>query len=95
MKEISGLISIARKAGYCIIGQDNLLGYDKKLYLILLDKNAGNSLSKSIKYMAEQRGLELILLDGLAEKTNLENCKVLGIKNKGLSEEIVKRIKGE
>ncbi len=95
MKEIDGLISIARKAGYCIIGQDNLLGYEKKLYLILIDKDAGNSLSKSIKYMSERRNVELLILDNLSEKINIENCKVLGIKNKGLSEEIIKRIKGE
>ncbi len=95
MKSVNGLISIARKAGFCIIGQDNLLGYDKKLYLLLLDETAGEALKKSINYLSKQKNAQLIILENLAGVSGIDRCKVLGIKNKALSEEIAKLIKGE
>lgn len=93
---IGGLISIARKAGYVIIGQNNLLGYDKKLFLILLDNTAGNSLSREMNFLSKNRDIPLIVLDKLAELAAIENCKVIGIKNKAISENIIKCLsKGE
>ncbi len=95
LKSVRGLISIARKAGFCIIGQDNLLGYDKKLYLLLLDKTAGEALKKCTNFLSKQKNASLLMVDNLPEVSGIENCKVLGIKNKALSEEIAKIIKGE
>ena len=95
MKNIRGLISIARKGGFCIIGQDNLRGYDKKLYILILDKKAGQALAKSANFMAKQRGAQLLEVEDLQEVSGIENCKILGIKNKALGEEIAKLIKGE
>lgn len=95
MKEISGLISIARKAGFAIIGQDNLKSYDKKLYLLLVDKNAGNSLKREMKYLSNDKNIPLFELEGLGQVVTIENCKAIGIKNKAISENIIKCIKGE
>ncbi len=95
MTKINGLISIARKAGFVIIGQDNLRGYNKKLFLILLDKNAGNSLAREAKFLSEKKNIPLLVIENLAETVGIENCKIVGIKNKIFSENIIKVLKGE
>ena len=95
MDKIKGLISISRKAGYAILGGENLLSYDKKLYLVLLDSSAGKSLSREIDFFCKNKGLVQILVKGLNDYTGVENCKVLGIKNKKLAENIEKLLKGE
>ena len=38
-----GYLNIAHKGGYLIIGSDKLDGYDKKLYLTLLDSAVGKT----------------------------------------------------
>lgn len=92
---ISGLISIARKAGFCIIGQDRLLNYDKKLYLVLLDKSAGRALERQMTFLSKDLDIPLLRVDNLADMLSLENCKVLGIKNKAISENLIKSLKGD
>lgn len=92
MDKTSGLISIAKKAGFVIIGQDNLLDYDKKLYLILLDEDAGANLSKEANFKAKKSKIPLYRLKNLAKISNISNCKILGIKNKGLADEIAKNL---
>lgn len=81
----------ARNAGYLIIGSDKLDGYDKKLFLILIDKNAGKS-SNKIALRHKENGVEVVFVDNLEELSSIKNCKILGIKNKGLSEEIKKNL---
>ena len=95
MADLGGLISISRKAGYVIIGQDNLIGYDKKLYLILLDKTAGKSLVREIDFLSKKKNVQVLLVEDLGKILKIENCKVIGIKNKNLSDAIVKSVKGE
>ncbi len=95
MKGIEGLISIARKGGFVILGQDNLKGYTKKLYLLLLDKSAGASLMREINFLSKNKGVPLLEIKNLNKIVNLENCKVIGIKNKAISDNILKILKGE
>lgn len=95
LNEIRGYFSIARKAGFAIVGQDVLKGFDKKLYLIVIDTNAGNSLKREMNFLSKNKNIPLIELDGLAEIVAIQNCKVVGIKNKAISENIIKCIKGE
>ena len=96
MNKISGLINIARKAGYVIVGQDDLSGYAKKLYLILMDKNAGSSLSREMNYLSKKKGVPIFQIDDLGNLVSIENCKVLGVKNKAISENIIEcLLKGE
>jgi ribosomal protein L7Ae-like RNA K-turn-binding protein len=97
LTKIGGLISIARKAGYVILGQDNLKNYDKKLYALLLDKTAGNSLSREMNFLANKKNIPLIVVENLAEMVSIENCKVIGIKNKPMTDKILEclEIKGE
>ena len=95
MDKIKGLISISRKAGFAIVGGENLLSYDKKLYLVLLDASAGKSLSREVDFFCKSKGLVPVLVKNLNEYTGIENCKVLGIKNKKLAENIEELLKGE
>lgn len=93
MKEIEGLISIARKAGFVIIGQDNLKNYNKKLYLILLDESAGKALQREMSFKA--KNITLLQVKELRKLVGIDNCKVIGIKNKAMAEKIASKIKGE
>lgn len=95
MANTKEIISIARKAGYVIIGKDNLVSHNKKLYLILLDNTAGNSLNREMRFLADNRKIELIKVSNLAELVSIENCKVIGIKNKNISDKIIEYLKGE
>lgn len=90
--EILGLICIARKAGFCIVGQDNLKGYTKKLYLILCDDGAGDALKRSMNFLAKQSGAQMFAVKNLPKICNIENCKVLGIKNKAFAEKIIQKL---
>ena len=95
MNKIQGLISIARKAGFVIIGKEKLATYTKKLYLLLIDKSAGNSLLREMKFLSENRDIPLLEIENLAELVSIENCKAIGLKNKALSKKKKKCVKGE
>lgn len=95
LEEISGYISIAKKAGYAIIGGENIKKHTQKLYLILIDEHAGESLKKQMKFIADKRNIPLINCSELSEDVKIENCKAIAFKNKGISESIIKKIKGE
>ena len=95
LSEIKELISIARKAGYVIIGQDTLKSYTKKLYAILIDKSAGDALKHSMNFLAQERQIPLFEIDRLNDLVSIEKCRVIGIKNKVLCESIERCLKGE
>jgi ribosomal protein L7Ae-like RNA K-turn-binding protein len=95
LNRIGGLVSIARKAGYVVIGKDNLAIYTKKLYLLLVDKTAGSSLSREMKFLSENRNIPILEVENLGTLVGIENCKAIGIKNKAISESIEKCVKGE
>ncbi len=80
-----GYINIAHKAGYLIIGSDNLDGYDKKLYIVILDKTAGKN-SKKIAYRLAEKGIAVKEIDNLEEFSSIKNCKIVGVKNKQISD---------
>ena len=95
MKTLNGIINICRKAGYLIIGGENIKNNPHKMYLILIDKSSGNSLKREINYLSVSRKIPFLEVEGLANMTGIENCKAVAIKNKALSDEILKMIKGE
>ena len=95
MKTLNGIINICRKAGYLIIGGENIKNNPHKMYLILIDKSSGNSLKREINYLSVSRKIPFLEVEELANMTGIENCKAVAIKNKALSDEILKMIKGE
>ncbi len=89
-ESLSAYIGIALKAGYVIIGSDKLATYNKKLYLVLLDTNAQKSSRKVYEKLIET-GIEGREIENLGELNN-KTYKIIGIKNKGLADEILKQI---
>ncbi len=89
MEEIKKYLGLAHNAGYLIIGGDKLDNYDKKLYLVLIDREAGKT-SQKIANRFRNRGIEVQEISNLQSYVLIDNCKIIGIKNKGISEEIKK-----
>lgn len=93
-EKIKGYLSIANKAGYLIIGSDTLKNYNKKLFLVLADESAGKNLIKiteTLKNLTEN----VFFVNELESLTQIKNCKIVGVKNKGLSDEIIKNLRSE
>ena len=86
--KIKGYINISHKAGYLIIGGDKLKDYNKKLYLLIYDKNALKNTMKIVEKFKE-RDVKIVEIENLEELTSIKNCKIVGIKNKNLSELIL------
>lgn len=92
-QKILGLISICRKAGYLLLGGDNLKGYKQKVYLILIDKQSGKNLKKIAENLKNNTNASLYEIQDLPQLTNILGCKLVAIKNKGLSEKIEHMLK--
>lgn len=90
LDKIKGYINIARKAGYLIIGGEKLKNYRKKLYLIIYDDSAQKNTLKIIEQFKDK---EIVSVKNLEELTAINNCKIIGIKNKMISETILKLLK--
>lgn len=95
MNKFEGLIGIARKAGFVIVGGDNLSTYTKKLYLLIIDKSAGVSLKRQMGFVAKDRQIPLYEIENLGSAVGISSCKAVGLKNKALSEQIEMCLKGE
>lgn len=93
-EKIKNYLGICRKAGYLIIGADNLKKYDKKMYLILVDCEVSKTMQKIIDKF-EEKNIECLMVENLNQLVELENCKIVGVKNNGLALEIIKNIRGE
>lgn len=91
MEKIKNYLGLARRGGNLVIGSDSLEKYDKKLYLILLDEEAG----KSSRKIANRFNVKFFEVKNLDELVNIPKCKLIGIKDKGLSEEISKILEKE
>ena len=87
LNKIKNYIDIAARAKYVIYGADNLKGYTHKLYLVLYRQDFGKTIQKVLN---ELNNLPSFMLntEDFNFITNLENCKLLAIKNKGLAEQI-------
>lgn len=97
LNKIKGYVNLANKAGYLIIGAENLKYYKKKLYLVLYAQNSGRDIQKIVKNFKTNPSVVVIEIDNqdFTKIVSIENCKIVGIKNLGLSKEIIKIIRGE
>ena len=93
ISKLKGIVGIANKAGYIVFGADNLKQYTKKLYLVVKSNDIGKNANKVIDLL----GIECIEIEKeiMQQITNSNNCKILALRNKGLSEQIIKIIRGE
>lgn len=87
-EKIENYLNICRKAGYLIIGGEKLENYSKKLYLVIYDKNSQKNTMKIVeKFKIKQ--ISVCEMENLGEILSIENCKIVGIKNKNLSDIIL------
>lgn len=86
--KLKGYINICRKAGYLIIGGEKLADYNKKLFLVLYDKNAMKNTMKVVDKIKE-KNIQTIECEDLEEIVSIQSCKIIGIKNKNLSDVIL------
>lgn len=90
-QKASSYINIAHKAGYLLIGSDSLRDYTQKLYLVLVDSNAGKFAQKIATNFASN-GIKMKVIDDLAGLASIKSCSICGVKNKKLSECILENL---
>lgn len=91
--KLKGLLNICKKANYLIIGGEILKDYNKKIYLILYDKSSQKNTLKIVNKF-ENKNVKIFEINGLNTLLKIDNCKIIGIKNKNLSDEIIKICEG-
>ena len=95
LNKIKGYLSIASRAKYVIWGADNLRGYTHKLYLVLYRDDFSKTIMKVVDEFKDSLPVFKLSTNDFNYITNLENCKLLAIKNKGLAEQIIKYLRSE
>lgn len=83
--KLQGYLNIAKKAGYVIIGAEKLYNYNKKLYLVIYDNTSEKNTLKVVDKI-KQRNIPIFSIDNLQDIVSIKNCKIIGIKNKNLSD---------
>ena len=83
--KLQGYLNIAKKAGYVIIGGEKLYNYNKKLYLVIYDNTSEKNTLKVVDKI-KQRNIPIFSIDNLQDIVSIKNCKIIGIKNKNLSD---------
>ncbi len=92
--KIANILGLARKSGNLIIGSDNLKGYRKKLYLLIVKSTAGKAVLSLAEDLSKKTGCEVLNLDiDLTQVLNINNCQIVGIKNKGFADSIMQNQK--
>lgn len=92
--KIKGYLNISHKAGYLIAGGEKLKDYNKKLYLVIYDKLAQKNTMKIVDKLKE-KSIYVVEVGNLEELVSIKNCKIIGLKNKNLSEIILNLIKNK
>lgn len=90
--KLESYLGLSRKAGYLIIGGEKLEDYTKKLYLVLYDSSAQKNTMKVVEKLKE-RNVPVIKVDGLGQLIKIDSCKIVGNKNKNLSDIIINLLK--
>ena len=95
LDKIKGYIGIANRAGYVVWGADNLKNYTHKLYLAIYREDFGKTIQKTLNNINEDIPKIMLNEADFNYVVNTDNCKLLAIKNKGLSEQIIELLRGE
>lgn len=96
--DVLSLLGISQKAGKLISGQDNVERAinSKRVYLIIISQDSSDNTKKKFKYMANRKKIPVVIwgkAQDLGNAIGKQERKVLSLTNKGLAEEIYKRIK--
>lgn len=96
LDKIKGYVGLANRANYIVFGADNLKGYTHKLYIVLYRLDFGKTIQKTLNEL-NQRSIPCIELnvEDFNYISGLTNCKLLAIKNKGISDQLLKILRSE
>ncbi|MBO5102859.1 MAG: hypothetical protein J6C13_02065 [Clostridia bacterium] len=88
-------LGLAQRAGAVLYGIDNINSARQKIELIILDaESATQNLVLKVENFASKKNINLIKLQKkLDECLHSKNCKVVGITNKDLANQIESKIK--
>lgn len=90
VSKVGNYLGISRKGNYLIIGSDNIKAYNKKMYLIILSSNASENAVKIAKKKMVEYNIPCIMFDkDISEYIGVDNCKIVALKNKGLSDAVL------
>lgn len=97
LEKLKGYIGLANRANYIIFGVDNLKMYTHKMYLVLYRQDGGKTIEKTLAKIKQEYNVDVFCLDENNFKyiVGKDNCKLLAIKNKGLSDQIIKILRSE
>lgn len=94
LQKVNGYINIANRGGFVIWGTDGLKGYTHKLYSIIYREDFGKTIEKTLNRFPLIPAVMLSVEDfNIAVGT--DNCKILAIKNKGISDKVINILRGE
>ena len=97
LEKLKGYIGLANRAGYVIFGADNLKIYTHKMYVVLYRNDGGKTIEKTLNKIKLENNVDIFCLNEHEFNyiVGKDNCKLLAIKNKGLSEQIIKILRSE
>ena len=97
LDKLKGYIGLANRAGYIIFGADNLKVYTHKMYVVLYRNDGGKTIDKTLNKIKQENNVEVFCLNeqDFNHIVGKDNCKLLAIKNKGLSDQIIKILRSE
>ncbi|MFQ6724061.1 MAG: hypothetical protein ACLRFE_01830 [Clostridia bacterium] len=90
-KLIKTYLGFCIKSRSIVIGQDRLKASKEQIYLIVCCPTASQNLKDLVNRLADKFKCKSIIFDELLEDyASIKGCKVLGITNKSLAEQIIK-----
>ena len=97
-RKVLGMIGISAKAGEMVCGTDATLEdiERRKVCLVVVAENASDKTKKNIEFICKKKNVEYIEfgnIDEISKAIGKNNKAIIGIKSKGLAEQIVKLIK--
>lgn len=89
MKKIISYLGFCQRSGAIVYGLDNLQKNKKRIHLLLTCPSLGENSLKKVKKLALEKKLKIFeSKEPLSILLNKENCKIVGILNKELSNAI-------
>ena len=90
-KLIKTYLGFCIKSRAIVIGQDRLKANKEQIHLIVYCSTASQNLKDLVERLADKFKCKALLLDEkLEDYTSIEGCKVMGITNKSLADQIIK-----
>jgi len=90
--KINSYIGFAQKSASVIYGIDSLSRHKGKIYLIIFSRSLSENSLKNARSLIKKCSSPAVIADenALENALNKENCKFIAIKDKNLSEAIIK-----